>query len=82
MVDRERRMAAARADADRELALVNDTLNEAVDQARGLLATKDKTDAWAVLGVSIARQAEPVTREHHLVVELLAAAAIRLAQTG
>ncbi|MET9263772.1 hypothetical protein [Amycolatopsis sp. NPDC004079] len=80
MTDREHLMAAARAEADRQLALVDDTLDEAVDEARVLLATKGKTDAWALLGVSIARQAEPVTREHQLVVELLAAASIRLAQ--
>ena len=71
------------ATADRQRALVNDTLAKLVNRARVLLAKyDDATSAWAILGTELARamHATGGSGGEELGAELIAAAAILLAQ--
>lgn len=74
--------AVALAAADRQLALVKDTLTETVGRATTLLSQHDETGAWALLTAEIARQLDCQTKYQKFASELLAAAAIRLAQAA
>lgn len=80
MNDRDRALTSARAVADQQLTLVNDTLDKTVDEARKLLATNGVTDTWAMLGARLAKELDCTTKHQQFAAEVAIAAAIRLAQ--
>lgn len=76
---RDQKLAIALANADRQLALVNDALAQAVEDARELLQTHDATAAWALLGTKIAAQLDCSSKYQQFAAEMVAAAAIQIA---
>lgn len=75
-------LTAAIASADRQKQLVADTLNQMVDKAASLLITHggDETRVWAVLGMDIAQQLDLHSKYQQFSAEMLAVAAIKMAQ--
>jgi hypothetical protein len=74
-------LTAARAAADQQYELVNQTLDAAcIDHARALLATRPEVDVWALLGTEICRSLGLSGKLQQFAAECLAAAAIRLAK--
>ena len=80
MTGNEALLAGVRARADRQLAGVRVGLASQVEQARGMLAGGlDETDVWAVLATRIATELDCTGKYQQFAVEMLAAAAIRIA---
>jgi hypothetical protein len=79
VADGERPPAAVLAAADRQLALVNDTLAKAVEEARELLLSYGATEAWALLASRLATQLGCTSSDQQFAAEMLAAAAVQLA---
>ena len=76
----DQQVAAALGAADRQRALVIDSLNHTVDQAAKLLRThNDETKAWALLAQDIKTQLDCDGPRSYFAAEMAAAAAIRLA---
>jgi hypothetical protein len=79
VTDGERAPAALLAAADRQLALVNDALAKAVEEARELLASHGATETWALLASRFATQLDCTSKDQQFAAEMLAAAAVQLA---
>ncbi len=78
MTEYEQALTAARARADRQVALLDSTINETLlPRARQLLVANDPTDAWAILDREIMRQ---LADRPQFLAELLARLALRIAE--
>lgn len=72
---------AALAAADRQLALVDATLNDhLLPQVRRLLPKHGKARTWAIVGTDLAQQASCAGGPQQFAVEMLVAAAIKLVE--
>lgn len=74
-------LTRALAAADQQYTLVKDTLGKAIDRARELLATYGETESWSLLGMEMKRQLDLDTKYQQFAGEMVAAAAIRIAQS-
>lgn len=75
-------LTAALAAADRQLALVKDSLTDTAKRAETLLAEHGETGAWALLTAEIARQLDCQTKYQQFAAEMPAAAALKIAQAA
>lgn len=80
MTTPEHELAAALAAADQQLHHVNGSLDLVMKEAQELLRTHGPTQTWAILTSKYAKTFDCTTRSQLHAVEILVAAALRLAQ--
>lgn len=74
-------IAAARAAADQQMALVDSRVTKQVVRARAMLPAAARTDVWSVLVTNFAAAFDCRSKRQHFAAEMLASAVLRLAET-